>query len=284
VTDVRLIYGLGATKAGSGWLYRYLRAHPECHLRTLKELHFFDTVEFGLTAARLRKINRNIGLLQGRLAVQPRVGRMIQDFHDWLPVAKSGDHAAYLRYLTDGRGERRVVADITPGYSRLSQVTLGKMAGLLPDTRFVFFMRDPVARLWSHVRMLARSAMAFGSDAVLAAGQVLDQVLSEVESSVLSRGAYDVILPRLKSVVPEARLHVDFFEETVLTGAVAKLCAFLGIAPRPANERRYHEGIALPIARDQRRRMRAVLAPQYEYARREMGRLPAAWEASLAKD
>jgi hypothetical protein len=55
----RLVYCIGATKAGTGWVYQYLRAHPECHMRTLKELHFFDTLEFGLTGSDGRRYPRN---------------------------------------------------------------------------------------------------------------------------------------------------------------------------------------------------------------------------------
>jgi Sulfotransferase family len=284
VGDVRLVYGLGATKAGSGWLYRFLRAHPDCHLRALKELHFFDTQDFGLTRTRLQKLRMNFGRLQDRAAAGAEVDEELRDFAEWIPVAESGDRAAYLRFLCDGRDGRDLVADITPSYALVSVETLRKMADLLPDTRFVFLLRDPVARLWSHVRMLARRAMRAGADAGLAAAEALDRTLSGQDPAVVERSAYDAILTRLKSVVPKARLYVDFFEETVLTGATDRLCAFLGISPLPGGERRYHAGITLPLGQEQRRRMQAFLAPQYDFVRSEMGRLPAAWEASLAKD
>ena len=33
---------LGAQKSGTTWLWRYVRAHPQCEATPLKELHFFD--------------------------------------------------------------------------------------------------------------------------------------------------------------------------------------------------------------------------------------------------
>ena len=41
-----LLFCVGAAKSGTTWLYRYLHDHPECHLRSIKELHFFDTIDF----------------------------------------------------------------------------------------------------------------------------------------------------------------------------------------------------------------------------------------------
>jgi hypothetical protein len=141
-----------------------------------------------------------------------------------------------------------------------------------------------VARLWSHIRMLARRAVRGGAEAAQAAAVHLDHALSGRDRTVSDRGAYDVILPRLQSVVPAERLHVDFFEDIVPAGRTDRLCAFLGIAPHPADPGRPHRGIDLPLAGDQRARILAYLAPQYEFVRARMGRLPAAWEDSLAKE
>lgn len=281
---VRLVYGVGATKAGSGWLYRYLRAHPDCHLRTIKELHFFDTLEFGRARARMRKLDRGFGLLAARNPEGARRDSMVRDFQDWMRVAETGDTAAYLRYLSDGRGERCVLADITPAYSLVSPDSLRAMGEVLPDTRFVFLMRDPVARLWSHVRMLARRASARGgADPVQVANAVLDRALSGQEPNITNRGAYDRILPRLKTTIPTARLYVDFFEDIVPLSAADRLCAFLGIAARRPLARRPHQGLDIPLADKQRARIRSYLAPQYDFVRSDMGRLPAAWEASVSR-
>ena len=47
MSEATLMFGVGATKAGTSWLYRYLADHPECHLRSIKELHFFDALDTG---------------------------------------------------------------------------------------------------------------------------------------------------------------------------------------------------------------------------------------------
>ena len=50
-------------RPGRSWLYRYLSAHPDCHLPGLKELHYFDARAFGRQAAerkRIRELRRRL--------------------------------------------------------------------------------------------------------------------------------------------------------------------------------------------------------------------------------
>jgi hypothetical protein len=37
------LLGVGAQKAGTSWLYRYLKSHPEIFMSPIKEMHFFGT-------------------------------------------------------------------------------------------------------------------------------------------------------------------------------------------------------------------------------------------------
>lgn len=282
--DVRLVYCVGATKSGTGWVYQYLHAHPECHLRALKELHFFDTLEFGLTGSRVRKLRSNMDALASSPELDLPSQRKLHDFQDWVPVAESGDMGAYLGYLSSGRGEKAVVGDVTPAYAQLSVESLKKMLAVVPDTRFIFLMRDPVARLWSHIRMLARRAMRAGAVAEEVAAEILMRAVSGLEQRLTASGAYDAIIPRLKSVVPAGKIYIDFFEDVVVPSSADRLCAFLGIKPHAVRMRQPHKGLTIPLRDDQRARLRDYLVPQYDYVRSEFGRLPAAWEASLAKD
>ena len=36
------LVGIGAQKAGTTWLARYLEHHPEAYVSPIKELHYFD--------------------------------------------------------------------------------------------------------------------------------------------------------------------------------------------------------------------------------------------------
>ena len=62
-----LMFGVGAAKSGTSWLYQYLAAHPDCHLRSIKELHFFDTRDMGNRDWYLRDLGRKADLLERRI-------------------------------------------------------------------------------------------------------------------------------------------------------------------------------------------------------------------------
>ena len=146
----RLVFGLGATKAGTSWLYRYLDAHPDCAMPTPKELHYFDRAD-GVFDVDQRPD------LEAKLETLPEDSaraRAMRAYFDLLSQPELSD-AAYTHFVRKLGGDKPVFGDITPSYGLVSGNMLKRMAGLA-DTRFVFLMRDPVARLWSNIRMQAK--------------------------------------------------------------------------------------------------------------------------------
>ncbi|QMU57816.1 MAG: hypothetical protein GKR98_06170 [Boseongicola sp.] len=153
---------VGAAKAGTTWLHRQLSEHPECHFRTIKELHYFDAVDAGRLEKQLDHHRAMQAEMKSRLSGWGRrpnhvQAARLQDRADWIGVLASGreNTEGYLNYLNTGAGQARVVGEMTPAYALLSEARLAKMAQIASDVRILFLMRDPVERLWSHVRMMA---------------------------------------------------------------------------------------------------------------------------------
>ncbi|MRH19973.1 sulfotransferase family protein [Rhodovulum strictum] len=283
--EATLLFGVGATKAGTSWLHRYLAGHPECHLRSIKELHFFDTLEEG----RLERARTELDEERARLAARPvpasraraeTRARRMADLADWSAALSAGTEAAYLDYLSAGRGGRRLVADITPAYALLPVGRLKRMAAMATDVRFVYLLRDPVDRLWSHVRMIARRRANPGEAIGPRAGRILARVLAGEETHIAERGDYRAVLTRLWAAVDPSRLCLSFYEELFSQASVDRICGFLGIAPQPAEiSLRVHAGVPVPMSRDQRRAAVEWLAPQYDFVADRLGRVPAVWQS-----
>lgn len=272
----RILFGVGATKAGTSWLHEWLSGHPECHLRSVKELHYFDTLERGGVAARIGELEAE------RQSVTQRGGApaRIADLEDCASVfRKSGDVSAYLDYLGHGRGDRTVVGDVTPAYGLLPAERLRDMVAL-GETRFLYILRDPVARLWSHVRMIARRREPDGSVTEERAGRILKRALRGDEDHIVDRGDYRGAMERLTAAVPEARRLFVFFEEMISGAALERICGFLGIATIPALGAVVHAGQPMPMSPAQATAARDFLKDQYAYVEQAMGRLPDAWAAS----
>ena len=270
-----ILFGVGATKAGTSWLWDWLRGHPQAHVRGIKELHWFDAVEAGRLDAEVRALRRQIAEAEGRGAVPARLA----DLRAWLAVVERGDQAGYLDYLTAGAGSARLVADVTPAYALLPEDRLRHMGALTPDVRFLYILRDPVDRLWSHVRMIARRRAKGGEVTPDRCRRILMRTLRGEEPEIAVRSDYAGALARLAAAVAPARLMLQVFEEMFAQPAMDRIAAFLGLAPHPAQVAvRVHAGVDMAMPQAARARARDWLAPQYEHAARVLGRMPASWD------
>jgi hypothetical protein len=270
-----ILFGVGATKAGTSWLWDWLRGHPQAHVRGIKELHWFDAVEAGRLDAAARDLRRQIADAEGRGAAPARLA----DLRTWLAVVERGDQAGYLDYLTAGAGTARLVADVTPAYALLPEGTLRQMGALTPDVRFLYILRDPVDRLWSHVRMIARRRTRDGDVTPDRCRRILMRTLRGEEPEIAVRSDYAGALARLTAAVAPARLMLQVFEEMFAQGPMDRIAAFLGLAPHPAQVAvRVHAGVDMVMPEAARARARDWLAPQYDHAARVLGRMPAAWD------
>lgn len=290
----RFLFCVGATKAGTSWLYQHLLAHPECHLRTIKELHYFNmAVPRGFEAA-LKSNAHNIEVMSHRLsnAVPERVaivGRKLADLQDWREVLlkRDVDLPAYRDFLTKDVGAAKVVADMTPAYSLMSVQALANLVKVAADTRFIYLIRDPLARLWSHVRMVAardNSAYDFENAATAQMEAILSGDMAGEGAGIVQRGDYASILPKLAQAIPADRLMVQFQEEMLTQAGVARLSGFLGIGSVAAElGERVHEGKPLRLRDDLRARAVEWLRPQYEFVASKFSVLPEAWRVNMEK-
>lgn len=291
------LFGLGATKAGTSWLWRYLSGHPDCHLRSVKELHYFDSIEKNRLGGELRKARAELEKWRDAVAAADgaraaQLARRLGDLRDWIRVLArgQGDLTAYRAYLTsDGAaGPGRVVGDITPAYALLPVARLREMAALAADVRFIYLMRDPVARLWSHVRMLARRHAPekdFATAALALLRRICAGETGGQAGGVVARGDYAAALARFDCALDPARLLVMFQEELMTLPGIARLTGFLGIGAHPADlGRRVHSGAPLKLPAADRAAALAFLRPQYEAVARRFGTLPQAWRGGMGAE
>lgn len=295
MSEPALLYVVGATKAGTSWLYRALHDHPDCAPRAVKEAHYWDTFDAESRAKQLIAFNKRLFEYQASRAEaqaqerQWQVANMDRRIADMtgLIAAIAGDRtgdAAYRRWLTDGT-EGRLPADMTPGYSVLPVPMLERMAALSPRALFVFLIREPLARLWSHIRMQAERFRQAHEVFEEKANNILWRILHKgQETHILERGDYPATVARLRAAVPAARLHVAYCERLFTQAGFAEMCAFLGIRPLTVDgTERVHEGPRATMRDDLRPKAVRLLRGHYDWAAREVGPLPQAWADNLAR-
>ena len=294
-----LAYFIGAQKAGSSWLKKQLRGHSDVHFGTHKEVHYWDViraphrrekVDRARRRARHRSLSLAIGVLSGRSPAEAWRRFTAAPLHAAIyegPHAGREAHLAYARLLLHGwRGEAAVV-DSTPAYGVLDAETFREMAALHPNSRFVFVMREPVARLWSGVRHRLRHDLARGRLAPEDVLDIFERTLDLPESLDFRRSDYRRTIEALEAAVPAERVLYLFYENLFTPEAMGRLATFLGIRPIRADfGRRVNAGRTLPVRLEGAllARARVRFLPVYEYVAARFGdELPTAWRAAMAE-
>ncbi|MDD9720303.1 sulfotransferase [Sulfitobacter sp. PR48] len=228
-----LFLSVGASKCGTTWLYWVMASHPELHFTPEKELHYFH-YKYGQEA-----ILSNERRLQNATArVLSRIDPARSDIHQVRRNLRFLD--AYLNepindiwYANLFRAKRRGTysCDFSNFSALLPAQAWPEIAANCDKLRVLFTMRDPMDRLWSHVKFHLQVT-----------GQVdkLDTWSPEEFRTFARRPfiwdncEYGVALRKMTAGLRPEMLHVQYYEDLFLdTGAtLGALESFLGIAPR----------------------------------------------------
>lgn len=290
-----VLYCVGATKAGTSWLYRTLHDHPDCALPAVKEAHYWDTFETARRDQQVAIFRRQLSQFRqsrfdaqsaGRELQAANMDRRIADISSLINVLEGDrtDDLGYLRWLKDRGTTQRLTADITPAYGMLAVESYRRMVALTSSSRVVYLLRDPLSRLWSHVRMQAERQKLRHEDFTEKANNTMWRILNRnQETHILARGNYPKTVERLCRAVPESRLRIEFCERLYSELGQRDMAKFLGISYHPADgETKAHQGPPALLRRDLAEHAVRLLRDQYTWAAERFGYLPREWADSLA--
>jgi hypothetical protein len=191
------LFVVGAAKAATTSLWRYLQAHPDVFMARIKEPHFFS---------------------HGGV--------------DGIPVAKTEDDYLAL-FAQAGRAAFRGEASVSYLWDPEAPPALRRWA---PDARILISLRDPVERAyshyWTHVRIgTERRSFREAVDAELAG----HADVASVPPPYVSRGHYDEQVAPYLELFDD--VLVLFFEELVadVRSSMRTVFGFLGLDPAPAD-------------------------------------------------
>lgn len=280
-----MFYCIGAQKAGTTWLFDTLSRSNQVHFCKNKELHYFDVAsgrDSGSMNSRITAVQRLAGRLVNETGPKNLnfLGR-IADLADLLKIysGELGDHNPYLEYLLRDYAGQPVVADITPAYAMLKEETFADMA-TIGDAKFLFIMRDPVDRMWSHIRM---TLLVEGHDDGInfedACAERADILIDSGRLQAIERGNYKLTMTRLEASVPRDRIKYVFFEDLFAPETMNGICDFLGIDPITANGgKNSNTGRSAKMPERLRLAFEQAFAPQYAFVRAHLGdAVPNSW-------
>lgn len=225
---------IGAQKAGTTWLDRNLRTHPQMWLPPEKEIHFFDLPRPLPFAALL--------FAPKRAARHWAKARLVRD---WAKV-KAGEQSLgwYLRYYFQPRTRRwyqslfrpapgRICGESTPRYATLSAVKIARIHRLMPHLKLIYVLRDPIDRMWSDAAMF--QGIRFGGRGMENAPSAKVAAFLQDRRN-LQHSRYAENLARWEQVFDPSQVCLVFQDDIAHQPAhvLRTVTDFLGVGPTPA--------------------------------------------------
>ncbi len=221
---------IGAQKAGTTWLHRNLLVHPQVWMPKEKELHYFDEKIWAKSSIK-SKLRGNKPMDQRwRRQARRQLNRYKKKFSlrdiawDLRYFFMPPNDEWYASLFKQGRG--KITGEATPDYSILDKEIIAHVHQLMPETKIIFLMRNPIERAWSQVLMGLR-------------GQSLEAVPDEEFYRHLDNKRswlftdYLRTLENWGSFYPEDQIFVGFLEDIHFypNRLLERLYRFLGADP-----------------------------------------------------
>jgi len=276
-TKQTFVLGIGCQKAGTTWLWDFLRAHDEVALALPKELHIFDT---------MLRPDLNLEFLYKAKAKQTS-SSWKQRLKNWSSVLRPGyasptqrlemiaNPKKYLDFFLKLDPKAKAVGEITPSYSTLDADHLKFIRNLLEphfNLRIVLLLRDPVDRAYSGSKHLRRANLeacpvAFEKDS----NAYFESIMTS--PYITERQDYERLLLAVDQAFDADQVFVDFYERLFTNDVISALTDFLGIhASKPDFQKRVNEGAkASQLDPQLAARARETYASTYEFCGERFG-------------
>lgn len=242
---------LGTQKAGTSWLFDFLRNIDGVGVGFQKELHVFDRLDYPEfiqeDLLQLKKASEANAVTQST-ALLKRLSM----------ISNSIEYFDYFEYILL-KGNTYVTGDFTPEHCLLSSQRLDEIKNEFNargiKVKVIFLMRDPVERIWSAQRMTQRHV---GGCVTL-----LDSYKAKY-IEMLTR--YELIVPKIESVFDKSDIYINFYENLFTPKAIKDILEFLGLPDaEPDFSKMVNHGAYVKIDPSDRKLVEEYYAETYSF-------------------
>ncbi|MBO6740956.1 MAG: sulfotransferase [Phycisphaerales bacterium] len=268
---------VGAQKAATTWLYSVLKRTPGVFLPKIKELHYFsqlyalDAQSFGprhraeqIAAVREYHSRNNTGSEYEKLVLAELDHLESETFDD-----------DWYRTIFSFAPEDHICAEICPSYMSMPYKGVRHAISINPLVRVLIIVRDPVDRMWSHMRMNMKTGfLDFDLDRIISGELTLGPYLKYTD--------YAAAIRRWSTMSAPGRLKVIAYDHIAQDphAVFSDLAAFMGLeeaSTRADLSQVVFSGGKSAIPDQLRALLLEQLAPQYEYLRDQFPDLVDRW-------
>lgn len=210
---------IGAQKSGTTWLYAQMKQHPKIWLPVVKELHYFDRPHIDRYIFKIfsnTKLGKFVRSTLKRMK-NPKYTKWVFQFLFY----KRTNQNYHLLFKPD---VNQICGEITPAYARLNQSTVDQIGTLLPNTKIIFLIRNPVDRIWSQLKMNKR--IRFKSENI-----DYDEILKIKSDFAYQNSAYTSNLEKWSKNYDSSQIFIGFFEQILQNPEelLSSIYSFLGV-------------------------------------------------------
>jgi hypothetical protein len=120
--------------------------------------------------------------------------------------------AGYASQFEKGKGKVR--GEITPAYAILSKQKIAFIKKVMPSTKLILILRNPIDRAWSRARMVLKGANAKEIDLTRFSEKEIRRSLAHRSSR--ARGDYLSTIDNWLEYFPEKNLYICFYDDLSL--------------------------------------------------------------------
>lgn len=215
--------GIGAQKAGTSWLAENLRRHPGIWLPWIKEIQYFNDVHIPAHRAWTgrHRASHAARAIRHHLAQAERRGRApdLALVRTLAAIGSSEPSDGWYADIFAHAGPDQLCGEVTPEYALLPRAGFAHIRRLNPRMKAVLLLRDPIARSWSHLRMLAEGRSDF------------DHLAAARSADILARADYAATIIRWREALGAESLHLDTLDAIAAEplAVLERVCRFLGV-------------------------------------------------------
>ena len=276
----KFFVGIGSQKAGTSWLWAYLQSHPQVGLSPVKEFHLFDSKYTATCAGFNRKfprIKKYLRRFDAYIGTSPIKGWRLLAHYLGTLAYREGSYRKYLDLVAQGK---LLGGEITPSYAMLEADGIQAIETALDRPNYLWILRNPADRFWSHIRYRARWKDDLTGTAAIT--ELLGQDLYRLHS------AHKRTYLAYRDIIAEGRLHIMFYEHVFDAGRNQQvcdaLCDFLGLEHHQADRmKQVNVGDKWSTDIFDRAAVVAAMAEDYRFFAETFGQaLPQSWQDDIA--
>ena len=247
---------LGTQKAGTSWLWDFLKDQKNINFGYRKEYHVFDRLQFQ------KFMQKDVKDLK-YVAESGNITAHKDLFKRLSMISNTNEYFDYFSNLLHS-GAADITGDFTPLYSLLDTQTLNFIKDEFHkrgiETKVIFLMRDPVERIWSATRMSMRELKLKNIPLVGAHKEKFVEMLTR----------YEVIVPKINSVFNQDSVYYNFYEKLFTDGTMKEILEFLNLPMAQANfSKRVNQSKYAKIAQRDREIVEQYYADTYSFVKDE---------------